>query len=149
MERDEAPGAYAMDFPSQPPHRVEPPAGLADALGERPVEVWAGRYVIAILGTEAQVRALAPDITALGRISAGTAGDRGNIGVAAAAERGGACDVVDRFFAPGSGIAEDPATGSLHCILTPLFASKLDRDRLRFHQAFPGRGGDFDCSLKR
>ena len=57
-------------------------------------------------------------------------------------------DVVSRFFAPGSGIPEDPTTGSLHCILSPLFAAKLGRARLRFHQAYPGRGGDLDCELR-
>jgi predicted PhzF superfamily epimerase YddE/YHI9 len=56
--------------------------------------------------------------------------------------------VVSRFFAPGSGVAEDPATGSLHCILSPLFSAKLGRPRLRFHQAYPGRGGDLDCELR-
>jgi predicted PhzF superfamily epimerase YddE/YHI9 len=56
--------------------------------------------------------------------------------------------VVDRFFAPGSGIPEDPATGSLHCILSPLFAEKLGRPRVRFHQAYPGRGGDLDCEVR-
>jgi predicted PhzF superfamily epimerase YddE/YHI9 len=55
--------------------------------------------------------------------------------------------VVDRFFAPGSGIPEDPATGSLHTILTPLFADKLGRARVKFLQAYPGRGGDLDCEL--
>jgi predicted PhzF superfamily epimerase YddE/YHI9 len=53
--------------------------------------------------------------------------------------------VVDRFFAPGSGIPEDPTTGSLHCILTPLYAERLGRETVRFHQAYPGRGGDLEC----
>jgi predicted PhzF superfamily epimerase YddE/YHI9 len=56
--------------------------------------------------------------------------------------------VVSRFFAPGSGIAEDPTTGSLHCILAPLFAHKLGRARLGFHQAYPGRGGDLVCEVR-
>jgi predicted PhzF superfamily epimerase YddE/YHI9 len=56
--------------------------------------------------------------------------------------------VVSRFFAPGSGIAEDPATGSLHCILTPLWAAKLGRARLRFHQAYPGRGANVECEQR-
>jgi len=57
-------------------------------------------------------------------------------------------DVVSRFFAPGSGVLEDPTTGSLHCILAPLFAQKLGRARLRFHQAYPGRGGDLVCEAR-
>ena len=141
--RDEA--GYAMDFPAQPPRRIETPDGLADALGLAPQEVWAGPYLVVVLKDEAQVRGLAPDIAALHRVSAATTLGRGNVGVAAFAEAGRPYDVVDRFFAPGSGINEDPATGSLHCILSPLFAEKLGRPRVRFHQAFPGRGGDLDC----
>ena len=68
--------------------------------------------------------------------------------VAAAAETGSGVDVVDRFFAPGAGVAEDPTTGSAHCILAPLYAGKLGRPRLRFHQAYPGRGGDLECELR-
>ena len=76
-------------------------------------------------------------------------GGRGNVGVAALAAAGSPYDVVDRFFAPGSGIPEDPTTGSLHCILTPLFADKLGRSTVTFHQAYPGRGGDLECTVER
>jgi PhzF family phenazine biosynthesis protein len=139
---------YEMDFPAQPPQRVETPSGLAAALGVEPQEVWASVYLVAVLKDEAQVRACAPDLAALEAVSSAATGDRGNVGIAAFADPGHAYDVVDRFFAPGSGIAEDPATGSLHCILSPLFAEKLGRPRVRFLQAYPGRGGDLDCELK-
>jgi PhzF family phenazine biosynthesis protein len=138
-------GLYEMDFPAQPPRRIETPPGLAEALGAEPVEVWAGPYLVAVMADEATVRGLAPDIKALHDVSRATTLGRGNVGVAALAAPGAAYDVVDRFFAPGSGIDEDPATGSLHCILSPLFAQKLGRARLKFHQAYPGRGGDLEC----
>jgi PhzF family phenazine biosynthesis protein len=136
---------YEMDFPAQPPRRIETPAGLAEALGAAPVETWAGAFLVAVLADEATVRALSPDIKALHQVSKAATLGRGNVGVAALAQAGAAYDVVDRFFAPGSGIDEDPATGSLHCILAPLFADKFGRARLRFHQAYPGRGGDLVC----
>ena len=139
---------YEMDFPSQPPHQIAPPAGLAEALGVEPVEVWASSYLVAVLKDEAQVRALAPDLIALEAVASSATGGRGNVGVAATAAAGQPYDVVDRFFAPGSGIPEDPTTGSLHTILTPLFADKLRRARVRFHQAYPGRGGDLDCEAR-
>jgi predicted PhzF superfamily epimerase YddE/YHI9 len=138
-------GLYEMDFPAQPPRRIEVPPGLVEALGAEPAEVWAGPYLVVVLDDEAAVRALAPDIARLHEVSRDATLGRGNIGVAALAEAGRGYDVVDRFFAPGSGIAEDPATGSLHCILAPLFANKLGRPRIAFHQAFPGRGGDLAC----
>ncbi|MFZ5717901.1 MAG: PhzF family phenazine biosynthesis protein [Pseudomonadota bacterium] len=139
---------YEMDFPSQPPVRTDVPAGLAEALGEEPAEVWAGPYLVALFEDEAIVRGLKPDLVALKEISGAATGGRGNVGVAAPAAVGSDHDVVDRFFAPGSGIPEDPATGSLHCILAPLFADKLGRATVRFHQAYPGRGGDLACEVR-
>ncbi|MFC3071470.1 PhzF family phenazine biosynthesis protein [Phenylobacterium soli] len=145
VRRDGA--GYEMDFPAQPPARVATPTGLSAALGVEPVEVWASSYLIAVLADEAAVRGLRPDIAALGAVvSPATA--PGNIGVVALADVGRPYDVVDRFFAPGSGIPEDPATGSLHCILAPLYADKLGRAGVRFHQAYPGRGGDLDCEAR-
>ncbi len=137
---------YAMDFPAAPPRRIEAPDGLAEALGVLPLEVWAATYLVAILEDEATVRTLAPDIPALNRVASSATGGRGNIVVAALSDRPDQ-DVVSRFFAPGSGIPEDPATGSAHCILAPLFADRLGRPRNRFHQAYPGRGGDLDCEV--
>ncbi|MHB8283787.1 MAG: PhzF family phenazine biosynthesis protein [Caulobacteraceae bacterium] len=134
-----------LNFPSHPPQAIAPPAGLAEALGVEPVEVWSGPFLVVVLESEAEVRSLAPDLAALAEIGEG--GARGNVAVAALADPGRDYAVVSRFFAPGSGIPEDPTTGSLHCILMPLYADKLGRDRLAFHQAYPGRGGDLDCEL--
>ena len=137
-----ADAGYEMDFPSTPPVRTGTPDGLAEALGVQPAEVWAGPYLVAILADEASVRGLEPDIGAIKNIAGEAARGRGNLVVAALANPGRPYDVVSRFFAPGSGIPEDPATGSAHCILAPLFSGKLGRARLKFHQAYPGRGGD-------
>jgi len=139
---------YELDFPADLPRRAQAPAGLAEALGADPVEVWAARYLVAILATEAEVRAAAPDLSLIQRIAGDAIGGRGNLVIAAEADAGAAFDVVDRFFAPGSGVPEDPTTGSAHCILAPLYAEKLGRSTLRFHQAFPGRGGDLECETK-
>ena len=137
--------AYAMDFPAAPPRQVDIPAGLEAALGVKVTEAWAGPYLVAIVADEATVRAAQPDLAALKSIGEAATQGRGNIGVAALAAPDAGHDVVSRFFAPGSGIPEDPATGSFHCILSPLFAGRLGRARLAFHQAYPGRGGDLDC----
>ncbi|WP_333588145.1 PhzF family phenazine biosynthesis protein [Phenylobacterium sp.] len=139
--------AYVMDFPAAPPRRVDIPAGLEAALGAPVLEAWAGPYLVAVTADEAAVRAARPDLAALKSIGEAATQGRGNIGLSALAAPGGDHQVVSRFFAPGSGIAEDPATGSLHCILAPLFAEKLGRPRLAFHQAYPGRGGDLDCEV--
>jgi len=137
---------YEMDFPADPPRRTAEPAGLEQAVRTPVAEVWAGRYLVAVLANEAAVRAAQPDIAAVHLIAGEATGGRGNLILAAQADAGQPYDVVSRFFAPGSGIAEDPATGSAHCILAPLYADKLGRTMLRFHQAFPRRGGDLECA---
>jgi predicted PhzF superfamily epimerase YddE/YHI9 len=49
-------------------------------------------------------------------------------------------DFVSRFFAPGSGVDEDPVTGSAHCALTPYWANKLGKLEMTAFQA-SRRGG--------
>ena len=132
---------FRMDFPARPPRRADPPPGLAEALGAEPVEVWVESDLIAVMANESVVRSLEPDIGKI-RLIASDAADRGNVIVTATADPGGPFDLVSRFFAPGSGIPEDPATGSAHCVLSPLFSARLGRPRLRCFQAYPGRGGE-------
>lgn len=143
-----ADGGLEMDFPADPPHLIEPPEGLADALGVTPREVWAGAYLVAVLEDEATVRALRPDLSALKAIGGETKGGPGQVVVVAQADAGAPYAVVSRFFAPGFGIPEDPTTGSAHCILAPLYGDKLNAGVLKFHQAYPGRGGDLECESR-
>jgi PhzF family phenazine biosynthesis protein len=137
---------YEMDFPADRPRRTDCPPGLAEALGARPVQVWAGRYLVAILADAAAVKSLTPDIRALADIQ-GAASEVGQVIVCADAEPSDGVDVVDRFFGPGCGIDEDPTTGSAHCILGPLYADRLGRETVRFRQVFPGRGGELETRL--
>lgn len=127
---------FAMDFPADPPVPAEPPADLEAILGVAPQAVLKGRYWLAVLGRETEVRALAPDIAAIAAIAPG------NMIVTAP---GDDVDFVSRFFAPGSGIAEDPVTGSAHCILTPYWAERLGKDTLDALQV-SARGGTLRCT---
>ena len=137
---------YRMDFPAAAASPIATPDGLAEALGVEPIQVFASRFLLAILSDEASVRSLRPDLAKVERIGQG-ASERGNVVVSATADSGQPYRVVSRFFAPGSGIPEDPATGSAHCILAPVWAAKLGRLELDFHQAYPGRGGDLRCRM--
>ncbi len=49
-------------------------------------------------------------------------------------------DFVSRFFAPGTGIDEDPVTGSAHCALAPYWIGRLGRQPLLGRQ-LSTRGG--------
>lgn len=134
---------YALSLPLQRAERIPTPPGLADALGVEPLEVWAGAYLIALLERPEDVKALRPDLEALREISL-SMGGQGNVGVAAREPPGSSHQVVDRFFAPGYGIPEDPATGSFHGLLTPILAPRFTTPTVRFAQAFPGRGAEFE-----
>jgi len=59
---------------------------------------------------------------------------------------GGKYDFVSRFFSPHTGIPEDPVTGLGHCILTPYWAAKLNKDKMVAYQA-SARGGTVWCRL--
>jgi predicted PhzF superfamily epimerase YddE/YHI9 len=49
--------------------------------------------------------------------------------------RGRDYDFVSRFFAPGSGIDEDPVTGSAHSALAPFWAARLNKTEMTGFQA--------------
>ncbi|KPF79478.1 isomerase [Brevundimonas sp. AAP58] len=137
---------YELDFPADPLKRITVPAGLARALGADPVEVWASRYLIAVMRDADTVRRLSPSPGALMAFGEGCL-ERGQVIVAAQTPQEQDHDVIDRFFGPGCGVDEDPATGSARCGLTPLFAQKLGRPIVRFFQAYPGRGARFETEL--
>ncbi|MET3667010.1 PhzF family phenazine biosynthesis protein [Caulobacter sp. 1776] len=137
-----------MDFPADPPRRTDVPEGLAEALSAQPVEVWAGAYLVAVMADESAVRGLKPDLAALSKIGGEAHGGPGQTVVVALADADRPYAVVSRFFAPGFGIPEDPTTGSAHCILMPLYGDKLGQGVLKFHQAYPGRGGDLECESR-
>jgi predicted PhzF superfamily epimerase YddE/YHI9 len=59
--------------------------------------------------------------------------------------RGREVDFVSRFFAPNSGVDEDPVTGSAHCVLIPYWAEKLQKQQLTAMQ-LSSRTGFLKCT---
>ena len=130
-----------LDFPARPAEPADPPSGLLEALGVRAVAVGRSRDDWLVeLPSEADVRACAPDFTRLKGVGA-----RGVIVTSRSADA--EFDCVSRFFAPGSGIDEDPVTGSAHCTLAPWWGARLGRRTLRAFQASK-RGGALDLALE-
>lgn len=129
-------GALTMDFPATPLAPADDlPEELAHVFGVAPVWVGRSRFdLFIVVSDEAAVRGLDPDPAAVAAL-----GSRGII-VTAQADEERAYDFVSRFFAPGSGVAEDPVTGSAHCALAPFWAARLGRDALAGYQA-SARGG--------
>ena len=143
-------GRFEMDFPASPIRQIDVTEEIVEALGARPREAWAGTMFAAVFDRTDQIEALSPDLKALVALGEEAEWDRGNFGCVAPGGPDGA-DVVSRFFAPGSGIDEDPATGAWHCMLAPLMSDKLGKQTLRCWQAYPGRGAwiETECAGDR
>ncbi|MCU0730447.1 MAG: PhzF family phenazine biosynthesis protein [Hyphomonas sp.] len=141
-------GRLEMDFPSAPVRPVPVTDEIAAALGALPVEAWGGMFYAARFETPEAVRALKPDQRALKTLGAEGGGwDRGNFGCFALGGDAG-IDATSRFFAPGSGIDEDPATGSWHTMLARILAENFGKPEARCFQAFPGRGAHVGVKLE-
>lgn len=133
-------GALEMDFPCGPVRPIEVSDQVAEALGARPIEAWGGMFYAARFDSPEDVQALKPDLKALKDLGVpGEGWDRGNFGCFAYG--GEEVDVTSRFFAPGSGIDEDPATGSWHTMLARVMLERYGKNKLSCFQAYPGRGG--------
>ena len=147
VRRDDG-GRYEMDFPAPEVRKVDVTEDVAAALGAWPLEAWGGPFYAAIFGTPEDIEALEPDFAALKRLGVSGIGgnwERGNFGCLAPGGAGG-IDLTSRFFAPGSGIDEDPATGSWHCMVAAIMGPRLKRP-LDCSQAFPGRGAEIGIEL--
>ena len=123
-----------MDFPATPAQPMSRLEALEAALGVTAKSMGRPRFDYLVeLDSEDDVRAVAPDFQALRQLKV-----RGVIVTSRAS--GSEYDFVSRFFAPGSGIDEDPVTGSAHCCLGPYWKEHLGRDDLVGYQA-SARGG--------
>jgi PhzF family phenazine biosynthesis protein len=128
-----------LNFPADHFQIAVPPPALVESLNSTTMlEVYKGKsdYLV-VLESEEAVRDLDFDIIVLSTIPA-----RGIIVTAA----GNDVDFVSRFFAPQSGIDEDPVTGSAHTTLIPYWAEKLSKNKLTAKQ-LSKRGGYLRCEL--
>src|SRR5579862_7668243 len=123
-----------LDFPVKIA-AAAPPVPLLPALGvTSPVAVLKNVFDYMVeVASEEELRALRPDHTMLRTIPV-----RGVIVTARSSTPG--FDFISRFFAPGSGIDEDPVTGSSHTALGPYWGGKLGKSEMTAYQA-SARGG--------
>ncbi|MBI4479096.1 MAG: PhzF family phenazine biosynthesis protein [Acidobacteria bacterium] len=129
-----------LNFPAVPEEPAAAPPGLAEALGVRIGYVGKNQFDYLVeLESEATVRNLQPDFLALRKL-----GVRGVIVTSAASPP---YDFISRFFAPGSGIDEDPVTGSAHCCLAPYWHRRLGKSEFIAYQA-SARGGVVHARLE-
>ncbi|HWF11336.1 MAG TPA: PhzF family phenazine biosynthesis protein [Bryobacteraceae bacterium] len=125
-------GWIEMDFPAKLAEPADAPPQLSEALGAE--LLYTGRnqfdYLVEVRD-ESALRALKPNHHLLRQLPV-----RGVI----ATSRGTDYDFVSRFFAPGSGIDEDPVTGSAHSALAPFWSKRLGKTEMTGFQA-SARGG--------
>ena len=133
---DTAGQGFVLDLPTDPPHAVEIPDGLAVALGVAVDELLAGREIYVMpMADQGAVAALRPNFAHLAAVV-----DYGIVVTAPGAE----VDFVSRFFAPALGVDEDPVTGAAHCLLTPYWSARLGKEKLEARQ-ISARGGHLIC----
>ena len=123
-----------LDFPATPPEAIEPPEGLSDLLGSVPRYVGRTPFDLLLeLTDEEELHELMPDFAGLSRLPV-----RGFI--VTTRSNDARYDFQSRFFAPATGVNEDPVTGSAHCALAPYWAGHLGKSKLTGYQA-SARGG--------
>ena len=160
-------GWIQMDFPADPPNMSDAslphPDHLCKALGlpsESVLAVGRGRFDILCELKPAAFDEMKPDQAALGKFecrgvcaTAAGCGTEGSMEAKRAMKAAAPAkiDFRSRFFAPRAGLAEDPVTGSAHCMLAPYWSQRLGRDpngaEVVGFQA-SARGGVVKCQLK-
>lgn len=128
-----------LDFPADSLQQVACTPELRACGQISPDEAFRGNsdYML-VFGREQDIRDYTPDFENIRRLPA-----RGLIVTAP----GNEVDFVSRFFAPQSGVAEDPVTGSAHTSLAVYWAERLDKPRMTAFQC-SARGGYLECHLK-
>lgn len=130
--------SFSLNFPADQVTKVELTPELTAGFDPAPVEAFRGKtdYLL-VFRNEAEIRNLQVDLRLVARLGA-----RGII-VTAPGEQ---VDMVSRFFAPQSGIDEDPVTGSAHTTLTVYWAARTGKTRLTAVQ-LSARKGWLECEL--
>lgn len=125
-----------LNFPTDLYEKVEMPIFISACFQIEPIEAYKGKTdFMFVFKNEAEIKNIQPDFKQISALDG-----RGAI-VTAPGEQ---VDFVSRFFAPQSGIDEDPVTGSAHTTLTPYWSKKLGKDSLSALQ-LSERKGELFC----
>ena len=126
-----------LNFPTDIITQIEITPLLSNAFNIMPIEIWKGKTdYLYLFKDEAEIRTILPDISHISTFEV-----RGVIITAP----GNDVDFVSRFFAPQSGVIEDPVTGSAHTTLTPFWNAKSDKTHFTAIQ-LSERLGQLDCT---
>ena len=128
---------FEMNFPAYVPKKIPVTEEMCAAVRAKVLEAFLARDLLMVLENSEAVENLSPDFDALknldGLTQAVTAADKN-------------FDCVSRIFAPKIKIAEDPVTGSTHCLIAPYWSEKLGKKKIIARQA-SARGGILHCEV--
>lgn len=128
-----------LDFPADRMEEMVVTELIVTALMTPPLKAFMGKTdFMFVFASESEIETMEPDFGLLAQV-----GGRGVIVTAP----GNDVDFVSRFFAPQTGINEDPVTGSAHTSLTPYWSRVLGKKRLTARQ-LSSRGGELVCEDK-
>jgi PhzF family phenazine biosynthesis protein len=130
-----------LDFPADELEALNEEQNIVieKCIGTKPLEGYKGKTdYVAVIENETLLKNLRPSFEEISKLNA-----RGLIVTA----KGDNADFVSRFFAPQSGINEDPVTGSAHTSLISLWSNKLGKNKMIALQ-LSKRGGLLVCELK-
>lgn len=129
---------YTLNFPVDTLIPVQADEQFLACFDITPIEIFRGKtdYMF-VYSSQADVKRIAISLPAIAQLDG-----RGVIITAPGDE----VDMVSRFFAPQSGIDEDPVTGSAHTSLTPYWSGRMGKNKLSALQ-LSRRGGKLFCEL--
>lgn len=129
----------SLDFPVDEFMETPVDENLLACFNLKPTSAYKGKTdQLLIFDSEEEISMASPNLEAISRLPG-----RGLI----ISAPGMKSDFVSRFFAPQSGIPEDPVTGSAHTTLTPYWAEQLGKKELSAIQ-LSARRGYLNCKLK-
>jgi PhzF family phenazine biosynthesis protein len=122
----------SLDFPTDTIVETTIPTALQQGFNSKIVACYKGKtdYML-VFDTQADIENLEPNMDLIASVDA-----RGVIVTAP----GTKSDFVSRFFAPQSGIVEDPVTGSAHTSLIPYWSQRLAKKSMTARQLSPRLG---------
>jgi len=122
----------SLNFPTDQIVEVAMTEALRNCFDLPPIEILRGKTdYLFIFENESDIKNTQPHFEAIAALDC-----RGVI----ISAKGNEADFVSRFFAPQSGVNEDPVTGSAHTTLVPYWSDKLHRTSLSAIQISERRG---------
>ena len=130
---------FEMNFPAYTYKKIPVTDEMVDAIGEKILNAYLSRDLLLVLEDGEKVKTLQPNFEKLKKLE-------GVVQAVTAKSSDKNFDCVSRVFAPKLKIAEDPVTGSTHCMIAPYWAEKLQKNILKCYQASE-RGGTLHCEI--